>query len=270
MRPGAASYTNTYPQAEAFAARLNPRRRRCRTPQAQVGLANKLRSLYANELMKRYLPLVIVSLVALLSITGGAVLYRAKRLPAPNAPKQGSLTEETEVGHIRGPTDAPVTLEEFGDYECPPCGNLAAPLNQLEHDYRPRLRMIFRNLPLVIHPRARDAACAAEAAGLQGKFWEMHDLLYKEQLAWSKAVDARVLFSAYAGTLGLDLARFQRDRDSDQVKGRIAADEKRASALGVKTTPSIFINDQPIPSAALHPSALRATVDAAIKPAVTP
>ena len=62
--------------------------------------------------MKRYLPLVIVSLVALLSITGGAVLYRAKRLPAPNAPKQGSLTEETDVGHIRGPTDAPVTLEE--------------------------------------------------------------------------------------------------------------------------------------------------------------
>jgi len=163
-----------------------------------------------------------------------------------------------------------VTLEEFGDYECPPCGSLAAPLNQLEHDYRPRLRMTFRNFPLNNHPHARDAACAAEAAGLQGRFWEMHDLLYKEQSTWSRAADARVLFSAYAGTLGLDLARFERDRDSDKVKGRIADDEKRASALGVKTTPSIFINDQPIPSAALHPSALRATVDAAIKPAVTP
>jgi protein-disulfide isomerase len=163
-----------------------------------------------------------------------------------------------------------VTLEEFGDYECPPCGSLAAPLNQLEHDYRSRLRMIFRNYPLVNHPHARDAACAAEAAALQGRFWEMHDLLYKEQSAWSRAADARVLFSAYAGTLGLDLARFERDRDSDEVKGRIAADEKRANALGVRTTPSIFINDQPIPPAALHPSALRATVDAAIKPAVTP
>jgi protein-disulfide isomerase len=98
----------------------------------------------------------------------------------------------------------------------------------------------------------------------------MHDLLYKEQSAWSRAADARVLFSAYAGTLGLDLARFERDRNSDEVKGRIAADEKRANALGVRTTPSIFINDRPIPAAALHPFALRATIDAAIKPAVTP
>ena len=220
--------------------------------------------------MKRYLPFVIVGFVALVSITGGAVLYHARRLPAPTTPTQVSLREGKEGGHIRGPADAPVTLEEFGDYECPPCGNLAAPLNQLEHDYRPRLRMIFRNFPLVNHPHARDAACAAEAAGLQGKFWEMHDLLYKEQLTWSKAPDARVLFSAYAGTLGLDLARFERDRDSDVVKGRLAADEKRASALGVRTTPSIFINDQPIPPAAFHSSALRETVDAAIKRAVTP
>src|SRR5439155_19107694 len=217
--------------------------------------------------MKRYLPFVIVGLVALLSIAAGSVLYHAKRLPAPGAPKQTSLKEATEGGHILGSPDAPVTLEEFGDYECPPCGSLAAPLNQLEHDYHPRLRMIFRNFPLVNHPHARDAACAAEAAGLQGKFWEMHDLLYKEQLAWSRAADARVLFSAYAGTLGLDLARFERDRDSDQVKGRIAADEKRASALGVKTTPSIFINNQPVPPGGLRPLGLRATVDAATKPA---
>jgi len=219
--------------------------------------------------IKRYLPFVIVGLVALLSIAGGAVLYRAKRLPVPSETKQASR-EGIEGGHIRGSADAPITLEEFGDYECPPCGSLAAPLNQLEHDYRPRLRMIFRNFPLVNHPHARDAACAAEASGLQGRFWEMHDLLYKEQSAWSRASDARALFSAYAGTLGLDLPRFEKDRDSDQVKERIAADQKRATALGVRTTPSIFINDRPIPPAALHPSALRATVNAAIKPVVTP
>ena len=220
--------------------------------------------------MKRSLPFVIVGLVALLSIAGGAVLYHAKRLPVPSEPKQTSLKEGTEGGHIRGPANAPVTVEEFGDYECPPCGSLAAPLNQLENDYRPRLRVIFRNFPLVNHPHARDAACAAEAAGLQGKFWEMHDLLYKEQSAWSRAANARTLFSAYAGTIGLDLARFERDRNSDEVKERIAADEKRASALGVRTTPSIFINEQSVPPAALHPSALRATVDAATKPAATP
>src|SRR5204863_8243805 len=141
--------------------------------------------------MKRYLPFVIVTLVALLSITGGAVLYHAKRLPEPSAPKQTSFREGTEGDHIRGSADAPVTLEEFGDYECPPCGNLAAPLNQLEHDYRPRLRMIFRNFPVVIHPHVRDVVCAAEAAGLQVMFWEMHVLLYKDELAWTNAADAR-------------------------------------------------------------------------------
>src|SRR5437868_10444979 len=220
--------------------------------------------------MKRYLPFVIVGLVALLSIAGGAVLYHARRLPEPSAPKQISFREGTDGGHIRGPTNAPVTLEEFGDYECPPCGNLAAPLNQLEHDYRPRLRMIFRNFPLVNHPHARDAACAAEAAGLQGKFWEMHDLLYKEQLAWSKAADARVLFSAYAGTLGLDVPRFERDCAGAEVQARIAADQKAAESLGVRTTPSIFINNQPIPPAALHPLGLRTMIDTELKSAGAP
>ena len=217
--------------------------------------------------MKRYLPFVIVTLVALLSITGGAVLYRAKRLPEPTAPKQVSLREGTEGGHIRGSADAPVTLEEFGDYECPPCGSLAAPLNQLEHDYRPRLRMTFRNFPLNNHPHARDAACAAEAAGLQGRFWEMHDLLYKEQSTWSRAADARVLFSAYAGMLQLDLDRFKKDMDSKEVQQKVESDQQRGAAIGVKNTPTIFINNEAVPGTKSNPDELPALVEAALKKA---
>jgi len=98
--------------------------------------------------MKRYLPFVIVSAVALITLAGGTMLYRTKGLPlltiskdhvAPGTDGAGSI-------HIRGQPDAPVTLAEFGDFECPPCGKLSEPINQLEHDYHSRLRIIFRHV----------------------------------------------------------------------------------------------------------------------------
>src|SRR5205814_4081468 len=96
-----------------------------------------------------------------------------------------------ESGHVRGRSDAPVTIIEFGDFQCPPCANLSEPINQLERDYRSRLRIVFRHFPLPNHQHAREAALASEAASLQGRFWEMHDLLYREQSVWSKAQDVR-------------------------------------------------------------------------------
>src|SRR5213075_860669 len=101
-------------------------------------------------------------------------------------------------------------------------------------DYRPRLRVIFRHFPLPNHAHAREAAFAAEAAGLQGKFWEMHDLLYREQAQWSKATDAQPLWNAYAGILGLNVDRFKQDMNSETVKERVAADQKHGASLGVQ------------------------------------
>ena len=89
--------------------------------------------------------------------------------------------------HIRGNPDAPVTLEEFGDFQCPPCGSFAAFAEELLKEYDSRLRIVFRHFPLAAHEHAREASLAAEAAGLQGHFWEMYDVLYHEQAAWSKA-----------------------------------------------------------------------------------
>ena len=108
-------------------------------------------------------------------------------------------------GHVRGNPGAPVTLEEFGDFQCPPCGQFAGFAEELLKEYDSRLRVVFRNFPLPGHEHAREAAIAAEAAGFQGKFWEMHDTLYKEQTAWSKAPNTRELFESYAGTLGLNM-----------------------------------------------------------------
>jgi protein-disulfide isomerase len=216
--------------------------------------------------MKRYLPFFIVGTVALVTIASGTMLYRAKRLPALAIPENSTTSAMggTEMVHVRGRGDAPVTLVEFGDFQCPPCATLADPINKLEREYGSRLRVVFRHLPLANHQHAREAALASEAAGLQGHFWEMHDLLYREQSVWSKAPDVRVLFNAYAGMLGLNIDRFRKDMESEQAKARVTSDEQQALALAVANTPAIFINDHRVPPARLNPSALRIAIDAAM------
>jgi len=222
--------------------------------------------------MKRHLPFIIVALVGLITLASGTMLYRAKRVALSPISKvhRGLEKRGDKSAHILGKPDAPVTLEEFGDFECPPCGNLAEPINQLERDYRGRLCVIFHNFPLANHQHAREAALAAEAAGLQGRFWQMHDVLYREQALWSKAPDVRSLFNAYAGTIGANVVQFQKDMDSDDVKKRIAADQQQGAVLGVSTTPTIFINDRMVPVPSLNPAGLRAAIDAALKEKARP
>jgi protein-disulfide isomerase len=157
-----------------------------------------------------------------------------------------------------------VTIEEFGDFQCPPCGKLSDPINQLEREYRPRLRVIFRHFPLPNHAHAREAACASEAAGLQERFWEMHDLLYREQSVWSEAADVQLLFDSYAGMLGLNIDRFKKDMESEQVKVRVASDQKHGDAVGVHTTPTVFLNDRALAPTSLNPTGLHAAIDAAM------
>ena len=120
-----------------------------------------------------------------------------------------------------------------------------------------------------MHAHALEAALVSEAAGLQGRFWEMHDLLYQEQAAWSNAADARALFNTYAGTLELNLDRFKSDMDSHEVKERVASDQKRGTALGVISTPTIFINDRQVP-APVDVAGVRTAIDAALKAKSSP
>ena len=217
--------------------------------------------------MKRYLPFVIVSAVALITLAGGTMLYHAKGLPLLTISKNHPVSGTDGAGsiHIRGKPEAPVTLEEFGDFECPPCGRLSEPINKLEQDYHSRLRIIFHHFPFATHQHAREAALAAEAAGLQGRFWEMHDVLYREQSTWSKAADARPLFNAYAGMLGLKIDRFKKDMESDEVEKRVNADQQEGAAVGVTVTPTIFINNRALPPPSLNEAGLRAAIAAAIK-----
>src|SRR5881394_1818472 len=162
--------------------------------------------------MKRYLPFVIVAGVALVALGSGAMLYRAKRQQLRPIPENKALSETTDAEslHIRGNPNAPVTMEEFGDFQCPPCASFATFGEGLLKEYDSRLRIVFRNFPLPAHEHAREAALAAEAAGLQGRFWEMHDVLYREQVFWSYAPNARELFESYGERSGSILISSER------------------------------------------------------------
>jgi protein-disulfide isomerase len=216
--------------------------------------------------MKRYLPFVIVVVVAMATVGSGTILYRAKRPQVKNIPESQSASARSDASaHIRGNPDAPVTLEEFADFQCPPCGQFAGFIEELRREYDSRLRVVFRNFPLPAHEHAREAAQAAEAAGLQGKFWEMYDTLYREQSLWSNTSNARELFESYAGTLGLDVDQFKKDMDGDKVRERIDSDHALADSLGIKVTPTLFINNRPLDSKDKNPEGVRAAINAALE-----
>ncbi len=199
--------------------------------------------------MKRYLPLLIILAVALVAAGAGAWLYQVKMKaqPAPVAGLEKAPpveNSETNSVHTQGPANAPVTLEMYGDFQCPPCATAATGVSELEKEFGPQLRVIFREFPLAMHHHALAAALAAEAAGLQGKFWGMHDLLYKYQDVWSKAADTSRVFDAYAASLGLDRGRFKADSRSLDLKMRIRTEGELGVARGVTSTPTMFINGE--------------------------
>lgn len=146
----------------------------------------------------------------------------------------------TERDHIQGNPNAPLTLLEYGDYECPYCGAAYPIVKQVQKRMGDRMRFVFRNFPLTqIHPHAEQAAEAAEAAGGQGKFWEMHDTLYEHQ----DALDALHLV-AYAADLGLDVEQFEEDLAAHTYAGRVREDFLSGIRSGVNGTPTFFINGQ--------------------------
>jgi protein-disulfide isomerase len=140
--------------------------------------------------------------------------------------------------HADGPADAPVTLVEYGDYECPHCGRAYPIVKQIQEQMGDRLRFVFRNFPLAqLHPHAQHAAEAAEAAAVQGKFWEMHDALFEHQRALD---DAHLV--GLARTLELDVPRFSAELTAHAHQRRVRDDFMSGVRSGVNGTPTFFIN----------------------------
>jgi protein-disulfide isomerase len=137
----------------------------------------------------------------------------------------------------RGEETAAITLVEFSDFQCPFCGRVTPTLKQIEDEYGEQVRIVFKHLPLSMHSKAPQAHAAAQAAANQGKFWEMHDLIFANQRELTE-----VKYIEYAGQLGLDVDQFKVDLASPETKRKVDADVAEAGRLGVTGTPGFFIN----------------------------
>lgn len=149
--------------------------------------------------------------------------------------------------HVVGANTKGVALVEYGDYQCPACAQYFPIVKEIKAKYGDQISFRFANFPLVqIHPNAMVSARAAEAAGMQGKFWEMHDLLYGNQSAWASSSNASAIFEQYAKDLGLDVSKFKQDAASSGVLDAINADTAEVQALGGDSTPTFVINGKKI------------------------
>ena len=209
--------------------------------------------------MKRYLPFIIIALVLVGAFVLASILWRrgnagadpnstfaTTNQPVPLATDSPAPGQSTPVAVPTRPNfkvSSPVVVEEYGDYQCPPCGQLYPELKTIESEYGNQVQIVFHHFPLMkLHRNALAAAHAAEAARNQNKFWEMHDRLYRNQKAWAEAEDPRPIFVSYARELGLNVERFTSDMESNQVEQRISADIQRGASLGVTGTPTVFLD----------------------------
>jgi len=150
---------------------------------------------------------------------------------------KGKVDLDLQGARVRGAPMAPVTIVEFSDFQCPFCGAAHPELSRLLREFDGQVKLVFKHFPLSAHARAIPAAHAAEAAAKQGKFWEMHDLLFDHQRALE---DADLLH--YAEQLGLDMDRFKADLDSKDVAEKVDADRKQGEALKIEGTPTIYVD----------------------------
>jgi protein-disulfide isomerase len=160
-----------------------------------------------------------------------------------------------------GSASAKVTLVEFGDYQCPSCATANPTVKAVMAKYPNEVTFVFRHFPLSQHATAPLAAEAAEAAGAQGKYWEMHNMLYEKQTEWASANAPLDIFTKYAEQLGLNVDQFKTAVTSNSAAGKIQQDSADGSSLGVNSTPTFYINGYPLTGSLQE---LSATIEKAI------
>lgn len=204
---------------------------------------------------KQFLAVIIVVILAFVGVF----------IVSNNKSNTGSSKSAgTPTNHVEGQGKSGVTLVEYGDYQCPYCEEYYPIAKQVAAEFSNQITFQFRNFPLVsIHQNAFAGARAAEAAALQGKFWQMHDALYDYQSQWSTASNPTLYFNQYAQLLGLNVAQFEKDYSSTQVNNSINADMSAGNKLNIQGTPTFFLDGKEIQVAATV-SAFNQQINAAI------
>ena len=187
--------------------------------------------------------LIGIGVSTLVIIVAGVVFFSKKQAPVSTTLSSSDKSQLTEnVKHTIGDINAPVTIVQFGDIQCPACQAAQPIVNQTLEKYSQNIYFVFRHYPLSIHKNSEVAAKAAEAAGAQGKFFEMVDYMYTNQKEWSEVANPRELFGKYAEQFGLNLDQFKQDMDKDWEN--IMSDFALGNKVGVESTPTFFINGE--------------------------
>ncbi len=233
-------------------------------------------------------PFIIIGLLAVVVV--GAVLYgvgvfgggskntntAANKPGNSNAAKTSTIPANAPPGAMppqyAGSPTAAVTIEEFADFQCGSCAATFPIMNEIKSMYGSRIKFIYRNFPLAIpaHDKSYDAAVALEAAGMQGKYWEMLAQLFQNQQKWTSDPNFRQIWNDYAKQIGLDVNKFTTDIAGIGAKGRVDADMARGRALNVNSTPTLYINGVMVPYNDVKVDALKAIIDAELQKAAAP
>lgn len=225
------------------------------------------------------MPLLIIGAVLIIAILGGWYIYNsAKSTPAntnrntnANTAKQATIPPNAPPGanppNQAGSPSAAVTLEEFADFQCGSCAAAHGPLNEIKSMYGSRIRFVYRHFPLAIasHDKSYEASVAAEAAGMQGKFWDMQNLLFQNQTAWTASPTYKQMWKGYAEKIGLDVPKWEADMAGIGAKSRVDADMARGKAIGVNATPTLYLNGTQVAIGEMNVTALKTLIDAELQ-----
>jgi protein-disulfide isomerase len=221
------------------------------------------------------LPLLVGTIVgSLVLVVGIAFFFSGGAGPAQQQVTPENFAEiepdpaETVLGearNLKGSKEAPITIVEFSDFQCPACKAVTPLITQLAEQYPDDVRIVYRHFPLNrIHPYAQLAALAAEAAADEGMFWEYHDKLFEQQTVWAKMSsvgEVEDTFVMYADELGIDTGSFREKIASQQIKDRVLQDVADTTTLGLSGTPTLFVNNRRVPAPGQIPAIVQSLIE---------
>ncbi len=207
---------------------------------------------------------MVIIIVCVLGLVG---IYAATSKKSDKS-TDTSTNKAVLSNHVTGKNSKKVTLIEYGDFQCPVCGQFYPLINQVKEKYKDDIQFQFRQFPIQqIHQNARAAARASEAAAKQNKFWEMYDLLYQQQQTWSTSTQATAIFESYAQQISLDEAKYKTDYASTEVNDIINADLSEGTKQGVEGTPTFFLQGKKLNPSPTTVEEFSKVIDEAIKKA---
>lgn len=220
----------------------------------------------------------IIFVVAVIGLLVGLVVASRNASPSIDissidhtAVQPASESNGNIADHVFGKADSKVLLIEYGDFQCPGCQTASPRIQAIAEEYKDQIGLVFRNFPLTtIHPNAKSSAAAVEAAGLQGKYWEMHELVYEEQKSWQALTGSErtAAYAGYAKEIGLDVTKFEADFAGEAINKKIAFDQAISKKISVNSTPTFYLNGVKLEGDVWgDDTKLKAAIDAELKKA---